>query len=124
MIVEYFNAHEDLFGVDQIRRVLTEYGMQIAPSAYYANKKRGPVSAAMSTEGYAAHAVYQQSEASRSVYRVRKMYHTMRRVGQMLGRDQVSRLMRICGISRAVRGFTAPSPPATMTRRPRVPRSC
>lgn len=121
MIVEYIDAHRDRFGVDPICRVLTEYGMQIAPSTYYAHKQRGTISAATLSEAYAAHAVYQQFEKNRSVYGVRKMYHTMWRAGHMMGRDQIGRLMGICGISGAVRG----SHRITTTRRdetaPRFP---
>ena len=35
MIVDYIDDHKDRFGVDPICRVLTEHGMQIAPSTYY-----------------------------------------------------------------------------------------
>ncbi|XCI61378.1 hypothetical protein MPNTM1_02520 [Mycolicibacterium parafortuitum] len=38
MIVEYIDAHRDRFGVDPICTVLTEHGMPIAPSTYYAAK--------------------------------------------------------------------------------------
>ena len=104
MIVEYIDAHRDQFGVDPICRVLTEYGMQIAPSTYYARKKRGVVSAAALAEAYAAHEVFRQFTKNRSVYGVRKMHHQMWRAGHPMGRDQVGRLMGICGISGAVRG--------------------
>ncbi len=39
MIVEYIDDHRERFGVDPICRVLTEHGMAIAPSTYYARKK-------------------------------------------------------------------------------------
>ena len=76
MIVEYIDAHRDRFGVDPICRVLTEYGMQIAPSTYYARKKRGVVSAAALAEAYAAHEVFRQFTKNRSVYGVRTVSYT------------------------------------------------
>lgn len=121
MIVEYIDDHRDRFGVDPICRVLTEYGMQIAPSTYYAHKQRGLVSAAMLEEAYAAHAVYQQFEKNRGVYGVRKMYHTMWRAGHVMGRDQVGRLMGICGISGAVRGSHRTTTTHRDDRAPRFP---
>ncbi|MGC5258908.1 IS3 family transposase [Gordonia sp. DT218] len=104
VIVDYIDAHKDRFGVDPICRVLTEHGMQIAPSTYYARKKAGPISAAMLTEAYDAHAVYLEFVHQRGVYGVRKMWHAMWRAGHTMGRDQVARLMGICGISGVVRG--------------------
>ena len=121
MIVAYIDDHRDRFGVDPICRVLTEYGMQIAPSTYYAHKQRGLVSAAMLEEAYAAHAVYQQFEKNRGVYGVRKMYHTMWRAGHVMGRDQVGRLMGICGISGAVRGSHRTTTTHRDDRAPRFP---
>lgn len=104
MIVDYIDDHKDRFGVDPICRVLTEHGMQIAPSTYYARKKTGPVSATLLAEAHDAHAVYQEFARQRGVYGVRKMWHAMRRAGHSMGRDQVARLMGISGISGAVRG--------------------
>ena len=43
MIVDYIDAHRKEFGVDPICRVLTEHEVQIAPSTYYAAKKRGHI---------------------------------------------------------------------------------
>ena len=75
MIVDYIDDHKDRFGVDPICRVLTEHGMQIAPSTYYARKKTGPVSATLLAEAHDAHAVYQEFARQRGVYGVRKMWH-------------------------------------------------
>lgn len=104
MIVDYIDAHKDRFGVAPICRVLTEHGVQIAPSTYYARTHAGPVSATQIAEAYDAHAVYQAFHRNRGVYGVRKVWHTMRREGRAMGRDQVGRLMRICGITGVVRG--------------------
>lgn len=104
MIVEYIDAHRDRFGVDPICTVLTEHGVPIAPSTYYAAKVRGPVSDAAWAEAHAANTVHQLYLASRRLYGVRKLWRAMKHAGHDVGRDQVGRLMGICGISGAVRG--------------------
>ena len=38
--------HRDRFGVEQIRRVLSEHGVKIAPNNYYAHKRRVPTACA------------------------------------------------------------------------------
>lgn len=59
MIVDYIDAYRTKFGVDPICHVLTEHGIKIAPSTYYAAKRQGPspVSAAALADAYAANAV-------------------------------------------------------------------
>lgn len=104
MIVEYIDAHRDRFGVDPICTVLTEHGVPIAPSTYYAAKARGPVSDAASAEAHAANTVHQFYLANRRLYGVGKLGRAMKHAGHDVGRDQVGRLMGICGISGAVRG--------------------
>ena len=44
MLVDYIDQHRERFGVEPICTVLRDAGMQIAPSTYYAAKKR-PLSA-------------------------------------------------------------------------------
>lgn len=57
MIAEYIDVPTgDRFGVDPICTVLTEHGVPIAPSTYYAAKVRGPVSDAARAEAHAANA--------------------------------------------------------------------
>jgi putative transposase len=104
VIVDYIDAYRHRFGVDPICAVLSEHGIKIAPSTYYAAKARGPISPAALAEAYAANAVHRVFWANRGLYGVRKMWHAMKHAGHDMGRDQVARLMRICGISGAVRG--------------------
>lgn len=59
---------------------------------------------ALLRDAYDAHAVYQAFERNHGLYGVRQMWHTMRRDGHEMGRDQVGRLMRICGITGVGRG--------------------
>ncbi|OLT44608.1 integrase [Gordonia sp. CNJ-863] len=121
MIVDYIDAHKGRFGVAPICRVLTEHGVQIAPSTYYARKHAGPVSATQMAEAYDAHTVYQAFQRNRGVYGVRKLWHTMRREGRVMGRDQVGRLMEICGITGVVRGKHRTSTTQRDDRAPRHP---
>ena len=103
MIVAYIDAFRGRFGVEPICRVLTEHGMQIAPSTYYATV-RARVSVSDLADAYLANEVVTVFRANRSVYGVRKCWHELRRAGHEVGRDQVGRLMRIAGITGVVRG--------------------
>jgi transposase InsO family protein len=116
VIVAYIHTHRDRFGVEPICRVLSEHGIKIAPSTYYAAVKT-PVSAADLADAYLVNAVVDLFRANRSVYGLRKLYHEMRRAGHDVGRDQVARLMRIAGISGVVRGRHT----TTTTRRSEQP---
>ncbi len=122
MIVRYLDDHADRFGVAPICRVLSEHGLPIAPSTYYAHRAC-PVTQAELTDAYAANALLDCFRANRGVYGIRKLWHAMRRAGHDLGRDQVGRLMRIVGIEGARRGehrttTTVRSADATAARYP------
>ena len=106
MIVAYIDAHRGRFGVEPICRVLSEHGVQIAPSTYYAALKC-PVSPAELADAYLTDAVVSLFRANRSVYGVRKCWQEMRRAGHRVGRDQVARLMRIAGITGETRSSSA-----------------
>lgn len=103
MIVDYISCHRDRFGVEPICAVLSEHGISIAPSTYYARTK-APVTDAELAEAYLVNALVILHEQNWGVYGVRKLWHAARRAGLDVGRDQVARMMRIAGISGAVRG--------------------
>jgi hypothetical protein len=104
VIVAYIDTYRDRFGVEPICTGLTEHGMKIAPSTYYAHKA-SPVSEAVLQEAYLANALVTLHRENWGVYEVRKLWHAARRrAGFDVGRDQVARLMGIAGISGAVRG--------------------
>ena len=103
MIVAYIEAFRGRFGVEPICAVLSEHGMKIAPSTYYAHRAR-PVTEAALQEAYLVNALVSLWEANWGVYGVRKLYHAARRAGLEVGRDQVGRLMAIAGIRGVVRG--------------------
>ena len=102
MIVDYIDAHRDEFGVEPICRVLSEHGCQIAPSTYYARKRRPP-SARATRDAAMMQILMVLWVANRKVYGAHKLWKAARRAGHEIGRDQVARLMRameIEGVSR------------------------
>ena len=95
--------------------------MRIAPSTFYAAKRRGQVSGAELEQAYAANTVHTVFVTNRRLYGVRKMWHAMNRAGHDLGRDQVGRLMGICGAVGIVRGRRRTVTPERDDRAPRHP---
>lgn len=118
MILAYIHAFRERFGVEPICRVLSEHEITIAPGTYYKWKAR-KVSDHAFEEAYLVNAVVDLYEKHRRVYGVRKMWHTARREGLGLGRDQVGRLMRVAGIQGVRRGEHRT---VTTTREERAPR--
>jgi transposase InsO family protein len=121
VIVDYIDGYRHLYGVDPICRVLTEHGTKIAPSTYYAAKQRGRVSEAALAEAYAANTVHSVYLVNRRLYGVRKLWHAMTRAGHDVGRDQVGRLMGICGAVGVVRGRRRTITTESDDRAPRHP---
>lgn len=103
MIVDYIDTHKEAFGVEPICAVLTEHNIAIAPSTYRVHRS-APVSDAEWADAHMANALLDLWRSNWGVYGVDKCHAAMRRGGHDLGRDQIGRLMRIVGISGAVRG--------------------
>lgn len=124
LIVDYINVHKVRFGVEQIGRVLTEHGIAVSPSTYYA-RSAAPSTETELADAYAAHEVFCFFHDQRGLYGVLKLWHCLRRRGRDVGRDQVARLMGICGIAGIVRGkrrtVTTESDPAAAQPRPDRP---
>ena len=99
MRVGYIDAHRDEFGVESICKVL-----QVAPSTYYAAKRRQLAPSARAVRDAAMMQVLMVLwVANRKVYGAHKLWKAARRGGHDIGRDQVARLMRsmqIEGVSR------------------------
>lgn len=99
MIVDYIDGHRDEFGVEPICRAL-----QVAPSSYYAAKRRQvEPSARALRDTVMMQILLALWVANRKVYGAHKLWKAARRAGHEIGRDQVARLMRelsIEGISR------------------------
>ena len=102
MIVNYIDAHRDEFGVEPICRVLSEHGCQIAPSTYYARKRRPPSPRALN-DAVMIQILMVLWVANKKVYGAHKLWKAARRAGHDIGRDRVARLMRVMeiqGVSR------------------------
>ncbi len=104
-MIDYIRRHRDRFGVEPICAVLSEHGVHVAESTYYAHAARGfgPTNAELA-DAYAANAVVDLWRANWRVYGRRKLWHAARRAGHDWGRDRVERLMRIAGIHGVARG--------------------
>jgi putative transposase len=98
-MVDYIDQHRDEFGVESICKVL-----QVAPSTYYAAKKRELAPSARAVRDAVLMQVLMVLwVANRKVYGAHKLWKAAHRAGHDVGRDQVARLMRamqIEGISR------------------------
>ena len=103
MICAYIDQYKHQFGVEPICRVLTEHDVQIAPSSYYAHRRR-PVTDALRAEAVLVNVVIDLHRKNRDVYGIRKMWHAMTQAGYQVGRDQVARLMGIAGVQGISRG--------------------
>ena len=103
MIVDYIDVHRAKHGVEPICAVLTEAGMKIAPSTYYAAKCRPP-SARSVSDATTTEVIRRVHADNYGVYGVRKVHAELQRRGHQVARCTVARLMRrvgLHGISRA-----------------------
>ncbi|HYN32735.1 MAG TPA: IS3 family transposase [Ilumatobacteraceae bacterium] len=97
VMVDYIDQHRDEFGVESICKVL-----QVAPSTYYAAKRREPSARAI-RDAAMMQILMVLWVANRKVYGAHKLWKAAHRAGHDIGRDQVARLMKameIEGISR------------------------
>ena len=141
MIVAFIDEHRDEFGVEFICRHL-----QVAPSTYYAAKRREvEPSARARRDALLLPVLVALWIANRKVYGAHKLWKAARRAGHDVGRDQVARLMRELGIQGVTRlrkrvfttvadpdavrapdlvkrDFTADRPEPAVGRRPGAPR--
>ena len=99
MIVAFIDENRTQFGVEFICRHL-----QVAPSTYYAAKKRQIAPSARAVrDALMMQILLTLWIANRKVYGAHKLWKAARRAGHDVGRDQVARLMRelrIEGVSR------------------------
>lgn len=94
----YIDTHRERFGVEPICRTL-----QIAPSAYYAAKRRPPSARAREDDRLKPELRRIHREHF-GVYGARKLWRQLRREGHPVGRDRVARLMRACSLQGVRRG--------------------
>jgi putative transposase len=102
--VRFIDEHKDRFGgVEPICRVLREHGWQIAPSGYWAAKKRPPSARQLRDASLMAD-IGRIHTDNYGVYGVRKVWHELHREGHTVARCTVERLMRGAGLVGARRG--------------------
>ena len=111
MSVEFIDAHRDEFGVEFICKTL-----QVAPSSYYAAKKRELAPSARAVRDAVMMQVLMVLwVTNRKVYGAHKLWKAAVRAGHDIGRDQTARLMRELGIEgisrRRKKVFTTKSDP-------------
>ena len=105
----FIDDHKQRFGVEPICRVLSEHGVKIAPSSYYAARSRPPSARAIRDGELLAeiHRVHADPQLGRGLYGARKVWHQLRREGIVAPRCQVERLMRADGLRGVRRGRPA-----------------
>lgn len=122
MVVQFIDDHRDRFGVEPICRVLSEHGVKIAPSGYYAFKKR-PASARAQSDAdlvIQIEQIFWDRKLGRGISGVRKIWRLLAREGIIAARCTVERLMRQQGLRGVRRGkqFITTRPDASSTRPP------
>jgi len=117
MIVGFVEANRDEFGVEFICRHL-----QVAPSSYYAARRRlAEPSARAVRDAVMMPVLLALWVANRKVYGAHKLWKAARRAGHDIGRDQVARLMRqlaIEGVSRSRKKVFTTRPDPAASRAP------
>jgi putative transposase len=102
-VVAYIDAHRGQFGVQPICQVLKEHGVAIAPSTYYAVRKRPPSARACRDAALTAEITRVYKESG-EVYGSRKVWRQLRREHIGGARCTVERLMRAAGLRGVRRG--------------------
>jgi putative transposase len=101
--VRFIDAHKQVFGVEPICRVLTEHGLKIAPSTYYAARSRPASARAVRDEQLKAE-ITRVWRDNFEVYGAEKVWLELNRQGVTVARCTVARLMRELGLRGVRRG--------------------
>ena len=126
MIVDFIREHADhrepgglRWGVEPICRVLTEHGLQVAPSTYYDHLGKAPT-ARQQRDEFLLGQIRRVHADNYAVYGARKVWLQLNREGIEVARCTVERLMSADGLAGAVRGkvkrTTIPDPAAERAR--------
>ena len=94
--------------------MLTDFGMQIAPSTYYAAIARPPSARALRDEQLKKE-ISRVYEENYSVYGAEKVWWALNREGIVVGRCRVARLMRALGLVARCGGRRSARPCPTRT---------
>ena len=110
MIVDFIRGHADhreagglRWGVEPICSVLTEHGLQVAPSSYYEHRDKAPTARAK-RDAYLVEQIRRVHADNYGVYGARKVWLQLNRDGIPVARCTVERLMRADGLTGAVCG--------------------
>jgi putative transposase len=124
--VRFVDEHQGRFGgVEPICRVLSKHGWPIAPSGYYAAKKR-PLSARDQRDAALLAEIHRIHAANYAAYGARKIWRELRRQGHQVARCTIERLMRragLVGISRGKKVVTTVADPGHDRAADRVKRN-
>jgi putative transposase len=102
-VIAYIDERRGQFGVQPICRVLTGHGVAIAPSTYYAAKRRPP-SARARRDGALLAEITRVYKDNGEVYGARKVWLQLHREHISCARCTVERLMRAAGLRGVRRG--------------------
>ena len=91
------------WGVEPICRVLSEHGLQVAPSTYYEHVGKAPTARDQRDE-FLVKEIRRVHAANYGVYGARKVWLQLNREGIAVARCTVERLMKADGLAGAVRG--------------------
>jgi putative transposase len=105
-VVAYIDEHRGQFGVQPICRALKEHGVAIAPSTYYAAKRR-PASARAVRDAWLTAEIKRVYKENGEVYGARKVWLQLHRERIGCARCTVERLMRTAGLRGVRRGRRA-----------------
>ena len=97
VLVDYIDQYRDRFGVEPICAVLKDAGVQIAPSTYYAARKRAPSARAI-RDAQLVEDIRTAHRANLGVYGARKIHAELNREGVTVARCTVERLMKADGL--------------------------
>lgn len=112
-MIPFIDQLRTAFGVEPICREL-----QVAPSSYYAAKRRPP-SARQVNDATLADVIGRVHRANFGVYGIRKVWKALGRLRIEAGRDQVARIMKLVNLQGATRAkSTRTTRPAAVSERP------
>lgn len=105
-MIAFIADHKDRFGVEPICRVLTEHGVKIAPSTYYAARTRPASARALRDAQLVEHIeqVFWDRSKGRGISGARKIWRLLAREDIAVARCTVERLMRQQGLRGIRRG--------------------
>ena len=115
----FVDAHRDRFGVEPICAVLAEHGVGIAPSTFYAAKRRPPSTRAL-RDAWLCALIARVHRVDYDAYGAAKVWDHLNRVEHIrVARCTVERLMAQMGLSGVRRGGTVrTTTPADDAERP------